>query len=167
MASLLFFKHLRALHQLFPLTRKIFPKCAEKIHSLSFLRIYLFMRERQRERGRDTGRDRSRLHAGSPTWDSILGLQDHIRLLLIPLQNRWLPEGRMQIKPTPNPCSRVVLWPWWDRKTTYTCINKHYHKLSYLLFVLVLTHYLPTCFPLHTFLTCHPKLLRWYISPKF
>ena len=29
-------------------------------------------------RGRDTGRGRSRLHAGSPTWDSIPGLQDHI-----------------------------------------------------------------------------------------
>ena len=33
--------------------------------------------ERERERGRDTGRGRSRLHAGSPMWDSILGLQDH------------------------------------------------------------------------------------------
>ena len=28
-------------------------------------------------RGRDIGRGRSRLHAGSPMWDSILGLQDH------------------------------------------------------------------------------------------
>ena len=33
--------------------------------------IYLFMRERER------GRGRSRLHAGSPMWDSIPGLQDH------------------------------------------------------------------------------------------
>ena len=33
-------------------------------------------RERGRERGRDTGRGRSRLHAGSPTWDLIPGLQD-------------------------------------------------------------------------------------------
>ena len=32
---------------------------------------------RDREKGRDTGRGRSRLHAGSPMWDSILGLQDH------------------------------------------------------------------------------------------
>ena len=52
--------------------------------------IYLFMRdthrererEREREKGRDTGRGSSRLgssrlHAGSLTWDSILGLQDH------------------------------------------------------------------------------------------
>ena len=40
--------------------------------------MYLSIREteRCRERGRDTGRGRSRLHAGSPTWDSILGLQD-------------------------------------------------------------------------------------------
>ena len=28
-------------------------------------------------RGRDTGRGRSRPHAGSPTQDWILGLQDH------------------------------------------------------------------------------------------
>ena len=34
--------------------------------------------QRERERGRDTGRGRSRLHAGSPTWDSIPGLQDCI-----------------------------------------------------------------------------------------
>ena len=34
-------------------------------------------REREREIGRDTGRGRSRLHAGSPTWDLVLGLQDH------------------------------------------------------------------------------------------
>ena len=49
------------------------------IPPLFFLAIYLFMHERhtERERGRDTGRGRSRLHAGSPTWDSILGLQDH------------------------------------------------------------------------------------------
>nr|XP_055179176.1 tectonic-2 isoform X3 [Nyctereutes procyonoides] len=34
-------------------------------------------RLRERERGRDTGGGRSRLHAGSLTWDSIPGLQDH------------------------------------------------------------------------------------------
>ena len=36
--------------------------------------------QRDRERGRDTGRGRSgrsRLHAGSPTWDSSPGSQDH------------------------------------------------------------------------------------------
>ena len=37
--------------------------------------IYLFMIER--ERGRDTERGRSRLHAGSPTQDSIPGPQGH------------------------------------------------------------------------------------------
>ena len=35
----------------------------------------MFMRHR--ERGRDTGGGRSWLHAGSPMWDSIPGLQDH------------------------------------------------------------------------------------------
>ena len=39
--------------------------------------IYLFMRDTERTRGRDIGRGRSRLHAGSPMWDSIPGLQDH------------------------------------------------------------------------------------------
>ena len=35
------------------------------------------MRDTEGERGgRDTGRGRSRLHAGSPTWDLIPGLQD-------------------------------------------------------------------------------------------
>ena len=40
--------------------------------------IYLFIHDShtERERGRDTGRGRSRLHAGSLTWDSIPGLQD-------------------------------------------------------------------------------------------
>ena len=35
------------------------------------------MIDTHRERGRDTGRGRSRLHAGSPMQDLILGLQDH------------------------------------------------------------------------------------------
>ena len=33
-------------------------------------------KERERERGRDLGREKSRLHAGSLMWDSILGFQD-------------------------------------------------------------------------------------------
>ena len=44
---------------------------------LFFLRfIYLFMIDIEREGGRDTGGGRSRLHAKSPTWDSIPGFQD-------------------------------------------------------------------------------------------
>ena len=35
------------------------------------------MTDTERKRGRDTGRGRTRLHAGSPTWDLILGPQDH------------------------------------------------------------------------------------------
>ena len=47
--------------------------------NINFLRFCLFIHERHRERwrGRDTGRGRSRLHTGSPTWDSIPGPQDH------------------------------------------------------------------------------------------
>ena len=33
--------------------------------------------QREKERGRDTGTGRSRLHARTPMWDSISGLQDH------------------------------------------------------------------------------------------
>ena len=53
------------------------------------------MRDTQRERGRDTGRGRSRLHAGSLTWDSILGLQDHTlgrRQALKPLSHPGCPS---------------------------------------------------------------------------
>ena len=39
-----------------------------------FLRFYLFIHENT-QRG-ERGRGRNRLHAGSLTWDSILGLQD-------------------------------------------------------------------------------------------
>ena len=43
-----------------------------------FLKIlFIHERARERERGRDTGRGRSRLHTGSPTWDSIPSLQDN------------------------------------------------------------------------------------------
>ena len=38
--------------------------------------IYLFIRDTEREAETQAG-GRSRLHAGSPMWDSILGLQDH------------------------------------------------------------------------------------------
>ena len=54
--------------------------CQELNHALFFfLRFYLFIneRQRQREKGTDTGRGRSTLHAGSPMWELIPGLQDH------------------------------------------------------------------------------------------
>ena len=35
------------------------------------------MRGTERKRSRGTGRERNRLHARSPMWDSIPGLQDH------------------------------------------------------------------------------------------
>ena len=46
---------------------------------MSFLKkdfIYLFMRDTEKETGRDTGRGRSRVPAGSPMWDLILGPWD-------------------------------------------------------------------------------------------
>ena len=40
--------------------------------------IYLFMEtQRKSEAETQAERERSRLHAGSQTWDSIPGLQDH------------------------------------------------------------------------------------------
>ena len=41
-----------------------------------FLKDFIYLIMRAREREAETGRERSRLHAGSPMWDSILGLQD-------------------------------------------------------------------------------------------
>ena len=35
------------------------------------------MKDREKVRDRDIGRGKSRLHAGSPMWDLIPGLQDH------------------------------------------------------------------------------------------
>ena len=59
-----------------------------------FLRFYLFIHEkhRERKRRRDTGRGRSRLHAGSPKWDSILALQGHT-LGWRQRPNRWATQG--------------------------------------------------------------------------
>ena len=46
--------------------------------TLFFLKIFIYLFMRDTERGsRDTGRGRCRLHAGSPMWDLILGIQDH------------------------------------------------------------------------------------------
>ena len=61
----------------YPLTEiigKVFQLFFYFLFFLKILFIYLSMIDI--ERGRDTGRGRSRLHAGSPTWDSIPGLQD-------------------------------------------------------------------------------------------
>ena len=51
-------------------------------------------RERERERGRDTGGGRSRLHAGNPMWNTILGLQDHAPGQRQAL-NRWATRGSL------------------------------------------------------------------------
>ena len=53
---------------------------AKPLSHLGCPRFYLFIHETQREREREREtrhRGRSRLHAGSPTCDSILDLQDH------------------------------------------------------------------------------------------
>ena len=39
------------------------------------------MRDAEKERSRDIGRGRSRLQAGSPMWDLILGLKDQRQML--------------------------------------------------------------------------------------
>ena len=65
------------LHILFVKLSTLVQECIHLEEGVSFFLIfYLFIHERHR-RGRDTGRGRSSLHAGSPTWDSIQGLQDH------------------------------------------------------------------------------------------
>ena len=57
--------------------------------------LFIHERERERERGRDTGRERSRLHARSPMWDSIPGLQDHA-LGQRQALNLWATQGSPQ-----------------------------------------------------------------------
>ena len=44
---------------------------------MEFLKGKIFFKEFIHERYRERGRGRSRLHAGSLTWDSIPRLQDH------------------------------------------------------------------------------------------
>ena len=46
------------------------------VEEIFFIRFYLFIHKRHTQRDIDTGRGRSRLHAGNPMQDSILGLQD-------------------------------------------------------------------------------------------
>ena len=62
---------------------------------------------RERERGRDTGRGRSRLHAGSLMWESILGTQDHAlnqrQVLSLPLAQGVILESRDRL-PHQAPC---------------------------------------------------------------
>ena len=58
------------------------------------------MKDTDRERGKDTGRGGIRLHAGSPTWDSIPALQDHA-----------LGEGRHQTAEPPRDPQEVHSFP--------------------------------------------------------
>ena len=53
------------------------PEPKPRVGHLFFLKIYLFIYDRERSLPLYLGGERSRLHAGSPMWDSILGLQDH------------------------------------------------------------------------------------------
>ena len=61
------------------------------------MQYYYFLKkfivtQRERERGRDTSRGRSRLHAGSPMWDSIPGVRDHSLS-----QRQMLNHGAIQV----------------------------------------------------------------------
>ena len=57
----------------------------------------MIVTEREREGHRDIGRGRSRLHAGSLTWDSIPGLQDHA-LGQRQAPNRCATQGSLESK---------------------------------------------------------------------
>ena len=50
--------------------------------------LFVYSWETQKERGRDTGRGKSRLNAGSPTWDSNPRLRDH-DLIQRQMLNHW------------------------------------------------------------------------------
>ena len=61
----------------------------------NFLKIlFIYSWETHTHRGRDTGRGRSRLQTGSPTWDSIPGLQDHA-LGQREALNCWAPQASL------------------------------------------------------------------------
>ena len=63
--------------------------------SLSFFKDLINLFIQDTERGRNTGRGRrSRLHAGSPMWDSIPGLQDHT-LSQRQMHNRWATQASL------------------------------------------------------------------------
>ena len=70
------------------------------------------MRDRERERQRHRQREKSRLHAGSPTWDSILGLQDHTLAEggAKPLSHPAAPHALILVENTANyhTCSLLV-----------------------------------------------------------
>ena len=88
--------------------------------------IYLFI-ETQRERERqDTGRGRSRLHAESPTWDLIPGLQDHTlgcrRRGAKPLRHRGCPIESCQHRGSSEVISPGNLIPQRDEGT---CVRWH------------------------------------------
>ena len=69
----------------------IFKICDFFLHTF-FLKdfIYLFMRDT--EKGRDIGRGRIRLHAGSPVWESVMGLQDQT-LRQRQMLNHWATQA--------------------------------------------------------------------------
>ena len=102
--------------------------------------IYSWETERERERCRDTGRRRSRLHAGNPTWDSILSLQDHA-LGSRQVLNRWATLG-----------SPVFLF-----------LNYWFYSALFSYFVFSLADIL-TCLP--PFLQTYSLLFLDYFSPS-
>ena len=81
------------------------------------------MRDRERERERERQRPRqrgSRLHAGSPTWDSIPGLQDHTAGLQVAL-NRCATGAAHLLEFNESPS--ILLQATRTSPTTTTTIN--------------------------------------------
>ena len=105
------------------------------------LRFCLFIHERHTERGREIGRGRSRLHAGSPMWDSIPGPWDQA-LSRRQTLNRWATQASLaQVsKSTSGYITKesISLWnvnviaksKWWSSENKQIGQSVYKHRVS-------------------------------------
>ena len=63
---------------------------------MKIFKKFIHKRHTQRERDKDIGRERSKLHTGSPMWDSILGLLDHA-LGRRQALNQWASQASLEM----------------------------------------------------------------------